>query len=270
MALRNVLVHLDGGVRTPERLRLANTLSIRHGARLVGVFAQRAAAHRVGIVATWPTDEHKAAVEASRQQFAAATTGNARAEWQDLNRGGEQQILELMTDQARHFDLVVLGQDEEGEARRAPAALVDQIILESGRPVLVVPYAGHYTDIGQRPLMAWNDSRAAARALNDALPLLAKGCAATVITFVQPNAPDKGTMPRILEHLATHDVKAREDRLVVQDFGIMDMLLNRAAEHGSDLLVAGAFGGYGFPALNRGSGTRFLLQHMTLPVLFSH
>lgn len=270
MALRNILVHLDGGARTPERLKLANMLSTRHGARLVGFFAQRAAAHRVGVVATWPTEEYAAAVAASKAQFADMTKGNANVEWSDLNRGSEQQILQLMTDHARHYDLVVLGQDEEGEARKVPAALVEQIIVESGRPVLVVPYAGHYADVGKRPLFAWNDSRTAARALNDSLSLLAKPCDATVVTFEQPNTTSGDTVARILKHLTMHGVTAREDRLVVQDVGIMDMLLNRAAEHGSDLLVAGAFGGYGFPVLSRGSGTRFLLHHMTLPVLFSH
>jgi nucleotide-binding universal stress UspA family protein len=129
--------------------------------------------------------------------------------------------------------------------------MVDQIIIESGRPVLVVPYAGHYDDVGQRPLFAWNDSRSAARALNDALPLLAKPCDATVVTFEQPNASSGETMAAILKHLSSHGVTGKEDRLIVQDVGIMDMLLNRAAEHGSDLLVAGAFGGYGFPVLSR-------------------
>lgn len=270
MTLRNILIHLDGGPRTGERLKLANVLSVRHGARLVGVFAERAAAHRVGLAATWSPAEYASAVAASRTQFAEACKGNSKAEFADLERGGEHQILQAMTDLARHFDLIVLGQDDESAPRRVPAALAEQIIIESGRPVLVVPYAGHYADVGQRPLIAWNDSRSAARALNDSLPLIAAEAEATLITFAQPHAAASDTIALILAHLATHGVTAKEDRLLVQDIGIMDMLLNRAAELGSDLLVAGAFGGYGFPVLSRGSGTRFLLHHMTLPVLFSH
>jgi len=50
----------------------------------------------------------------------------------------------------------------------------------------------------------------------------------------------------------------------------MDMLLNRVADLGCDLLVMGAYGNYGFPYLNRGGGTRHILQHMTVPVLLSH
>jgi nucleotide-binding universal stress UspA family protein len=136
--------------------------------------------------------------------------------------------------------------------------------------VLVLPFAGHYAEFGKRPLIAWNDSRSAARALNDSLSIIAPGCEATVISFTQPHAQPSETVPRIVKHLACHGVTAKEDTLVVQDIGVMDMLLNRAADHGSDLLVAGAFGNYGFPVLNRGGGTRFLLHHMTLPVLFSH
>ncbi len=270
MTLKNILVHLDGGPRTSERLNLAAKLAAQSDARLVGVFAQRFGAHRVGLVATWPPEEYKGVAEASAKQFAAATKSLAKAEWIDINRGGEQQIIQLMTDLARHFDLIVCGQTEDGDARKVPSDMVDQIIMESGRPVLVLPYAGHYAELGKRPLIAWNDSRSAARALNDSLVILAAGCEATVISFVQPHAPASSTVPQIVKHLACHGVTAKEDTLIVQDIGVMDMLLNRASDHGSDLLVAGAFGHYGFPVLNRGGGTRFLLQHMTLPVLFSH
>lgn len=270
MTLKNILVHLDTSPRTAERLALAVKLAARDGARLVGVFAQRFGAHRVGVVATWPPDEYAAAAGACAEQFKAATKGLAQAEWIDINRGGDQQILQIVTDLARHFDLIICGQTEEGDARKVPTDLVDQIIMESGRPVLVLPYAGHYTEFGRRPLIAWNDSRSAARALNDALPLLSKDCEATLISFTQPHAQPSTTVGQIVKHLGCHGIHAKEDTLVVQDIGVMDMLLNRASDHGSDLLVAGAFGNYGFPVLNRGGGTRFLLQHMTLPVLFSH
>lgn len=270
MSLRNILVHLDGGARSPERLHLAAKISQRNSSRLVGVFAQRAAAHRVGVVATWPSEAYTRRSEANRRQFAEATKGHEKAEWIDLNRGGEQQILQQMTNLARYFDLVILGQDEEGEARQVPADLVDQIILEAGRPVLVIPYAGSYADVGLRPLIAWTDSRAAARALNDAIPLMQSGCEATIVSFIPGGGAGPASIEQLGTHLACHGVGARSDTLVVEDVGVMDMLLNRAADYDSDLLVAGAFGGYAFPLLSRGSGTRFLLRHMTLPVLFSH
>jgi nucleotide-binding universal stress UspA family protein len=56
----------------------------------------------------------------------------------------------------------------------------------------------------------------------------------------------------------------------VTEIGLMDTVLNFAADKLADLVVMGAFGGYGYPLLSRGSGTRYMLRHMTAPVLFSH
>jgi nucleotide-binding universal stress UspA family protein len=56
----------------------------------------------------------------------------------------------------------------------------------------------------------------------------------------------------------------------VGDIGIMDTLLNNAADLGSDLLVMGAHGHIGLPFVSRGAGTRYILRHMTVPVLMSN
>jgi hypothetical protein len=47
--------------------------------------------------------------------------------------------------------------------------------MNSGRPVLVIPYIGRFETFGTKILVGWNNSREAARAVNDAIPLLAKG-----------------------------------------------------------------------------------------------
>ena len=57
--------------------------------------------------------------------------------------------------------------------------------------------------------------------------------------------------------------------MVIEDVGIMDMLLNNACDQGSDLLVMGANSHMGFPFLSRGAGTRHILRTMVLPVLMS-
>lgn len=272
MGLRNIFVHLDSGERTAERLRLALALAKRHDARLVGVFAQRASAFRVGLVAVWPNEDYVKAADAARAKFDETVAGYAKAEFLDLNRGGEQEILHHMTDLARHFDMGVLGQDEDSNQRLVPADLVEQLIVETGRPMLVVPYAGHYAEFGHRPLIAWNDSSQAARALNDVIPLIQKDGQTLVVSIgpAREIAHDKVSANETAVHLAAHGVKAEVSAMVSGEVKLMDTLLNRAADHSADLLALGAFGNYGFPRLARGSGTRFMLRHMTLPVLFSH
>jgi nucleotide-binding universal stress UspA family protein len=173
-----------------------------------------------------------------------------------------------MTEAARHYDLTILGQDEEEGPSIVPRELVEQLIVESGRPILVVPYAGHFPDIGVRPLIAWTEARAAARALNDALVLFKPGAQAFVLS-IGP-AAQMASADKIAGHLKAHYIAAAIDHMQVTGIGLMDTVLNFAADKAADLIVMGAFGGYGYPLLSRGSGTRYMLRHMTAPVLFSH
>ena len=270
MSLKNLMVHLDQSERTAARLELAVSLAREHGARLLGVFGQRAQPQQVGVVASWPSQDYIDAREASKAAFDIATAGLPQAEWRDINRGSEAEVLRHITDLARHADLVVLGQRDERVKGYVPDELVGEVILDSGRPVLVVPYVGNFIEVGKRPLIAWNNAREAAHALNDSLPLI-EGCdEAMVLSFAARVEEGESSCAEVARHLETHGIKARTDVMLVQDFGIMDMLLNRVCDRGADLLVMGAHGHIGFPFVSRGAGTRYILQHMTVPVLMSN
>lgn len=269
MTLTDILVHLDSSPRCAARVGLAVTLAARHGARLTGLFAEMSQAHRVGVVATWPSEDHVARSRAAEAAFAArAAPLGARVRFIDINRGGEHEILLRATDIARAFELVILGQTEE--SGRVPTDLPEQIVLESGRPVLMVPNVGTFADVGRRPLFAWHRSRGAARALADALPLVQTAAAAIVVQATRPGDTGDEFSPLIIDHLATHGISARHQTVAIGEIGLMDMLLNQAADHFADLLAIGAFDQTGFPMPGRGAGTRYVMRHMTLPVLFSH
>jgi nucleotide-binding universal stress UspA family protein len=269
MTLANFLVHLDSGPRAAVRVALAVRLAERTGARLTGLFAETAEAHFVGVVAVWPSATYTSALEAARATFLAATSGlGERATFIDANRGSEAEVLARVTDIARSFDLVVLGQTQEGVA--VPSRLPEHVITESGRPVLVVPFVGTYADIGRRPLFAWRRSRGAARALADARLLLANDCEALVTEIGRPGETRDEFADLVIASLAAHKVSARFQHRIADEIDVMDTLLNACADHGADLLAIGAFDGGSLALLGHGSGTRFVLGHMTLPVLFSH
>ncbi len=275
MALRNILVHLDSGERTAERLKLALNIAKQNDARLVGVFSQLAKAHRVGVVSNWPPEDYARAAAASKAYFETATVDLSATEWVDLNRGGEAEIIQQMTDLSRHFDLIITGQSQRDGEHLVPQDLNEQVIVDSGRPVLVVPYVGHFDLVGERPLFAWSDARAAARAFSDALALVTTTANTLVVSIAKPTETDKiayeeHSLKLALAHLKAHGIDAKSEQLLVTEIGLMDTLLNRAADHSADLLVIGAFGGHGYPLFSRGSGSRYMLRHMTMPILFAH
>lgn len=174
----------------------------------------------------------------------------------------------------RYVDLVVLGQTNPDEADSVLfAPRPEEVALAAGRPVLVVPYAGRFEVCGRRVLVAWNASRAATRAVNDAMPLLAAAETVTVLC-VDPHEDRiaHGEVPGmdIAAHLARHGVKARVETTMSGEIGVGNTLLSWASDSGADLLVMGAYGHARVRELLLGGATRTILESMTLPVLMSH
>jgi len=269
MALANILVHLDSRPRTAARLGLSLRIAERCGARLTGMFGERAEAHVVGMVASWPSAHYVAARDKAQAAFAAATAPlKDRAAFIDVNRGSDHEIVRRATEIARAFDLIVLGQAQDDVP--VPAKLPDEVIAECGRPVMVVPYVGTYADVGARPLFAWHSARGAARAAFDALPLIANGCEALIVEVGHKGDQRYEFSDLLVANLARHKVKARYQHVVVDDISVSDALLSAISDHSADLMAIGAFdAGWRF-LFGHGSGTLHILAHMTAPVLFSH
>lgn len=266
--MKDILVHLDGGDRDPLRIAAALTLAKRFGGRLTGLFA-RAEHFGPSVVARRASDAFEAAATLSEQQFAEATKeAGIPVRWWRLAHGEHGHVTSETVVCARFADLVVLGQHHEG--KDAPDDLIEQVILQSGRPVLVLPAVGDYPAIGTNVLIGWNGGREAARALHDSMPLIETAANVELLT-VRRQAPPGVALPpvSITAHLEQHGVKVGREVLAGEDIGVMDLILSRAFDQGADLLVMGAHGGYHLPFF-KGQGTRYILKHMTLPVLMAH
>jgi nucleotide-binding universal stress UspA family protein len=171
---------------------------------------------------------------------------------------------------ARGFDLVVLEQVEPG---RPPSLhdLAGAILAESGRPVVVVPGIQRDSARFDRIVAAWDGSQAAARAIGDAAPLLAR---AKHVEIVAANAavlsqPVVNGGERIARRFARLGVEASFHRLP-GDGDAANLLLSHAADFGADMIVAGGYGHSRLREALTGGVTRTLLGSMTVPVFMSH
>lgn len=269
--VKDILVHLDGGERDGLRIVAALDLAKRFGARLTGLFA-RSEVLRTAQVARRSSDAFEIAAKHSEADFiAAAQTAGIAHRWWRLAHGEAGHVLHETVVCARFHDLTILGQHHDG--KDAPEELVEHVILQSGRPTLVIPALGDYATLANTALVAWNGGREAARALHDSMPLLETAKVVDILTVRAQGPHPGGDVPlppvSIHEHLAAHGITVNRDVLAGEDIGIMDLLLSRAYDLGADLLVMGAHGGYHLPFF-KGAGTRYILKHMTLPVLMSH
>src|SRR3546814_3437342 len=83
----------------------------------------------------------------------------------------------------------------------------ERLLLVTGIPVLLIPDGWTGATIGDAPLIAWNRSREARRAVNDALPFINMAAKVTILTIDSDRnhghyGDDSGT--NLAEHLTRH------------------------------------------------------------------
>lgn len=172
---------------------------------------------------------------------------------------------------ARLRDLTIVSQPESQRATTYDNVMPQEVLFESGGPVLFVPYTHKGPLTAKRIGIAWNGSRVAARALRDAAPFLASAEAITIIGVNEDRrAPAEPSVSDVSAYLARYGVTIRIERIDADRGYIQPTILSIAADHSLDLLV---MGGYGHSRLQErflGGVTRDMLHSMTVPTLMSH
>ena len=280
MNYRSILVHLDESARCQARVALAASLALAQGAHLLGLAP-------TGLVNLPPALKPTLvggvdlATKAREQMKKRATELVNRFKDQVAPLGlvshegrvHDDDTLSAVLQHARASDLVVLGQNDPKHF--TPLVSWDfpqQVFLHSGRPVLVVPYAGDFKTLGEQVVVAWYDSREAARAVADALPVLRLARQVDVVSFSQPGdtaAAGSEPLAGVDQWLMRHGVKARLHNEVTE-LDVGNALLSRACDLGADLIVMGGYGHARVAELVVGGATRSVLSQMTVPLLISH
>jgi nucleotide-binding universal stress UspA family protein len=204
--------------------------------------------------------------------FDEATHGRSFvAEWRSVEPAMD--ITSTVVEHGRAADVIVASQSDPEWEMSGLFDAPERLALESGRPVLIIPYAGEYREIGKRITVAWSGKRESARAVFDALPLLQLADSVTLLCIVGRGADgEAGQLPGvdIAATLARHGVKATVQKSSADEIGVADEILARIADNGSDLLVMGAYGHSRLREMVFGGVTRHVLRHMTVPTLMSH
>ena len=275
MTIRSILVEIDRDARNPVRLALAVNLAERHGAHLTGLFAYP------GLSGTYPHAQGRIALEMLRRHAETPheAAGKLRAEfeqradsaglsheWRMQEEVGAHSILAT---QARYADAVVVSQAAPGSpASEHSYGLAEDVVVASGSPTIVVPYAGTFDKTVDKVMIAWNGSRESSRAVRDALPIL-RAVAEVIVFSVDP---DRDHLPgaKIANHLARHGVKTDVRHTIASDIEVGDAILNAVSDYSADLLVMGAYGHTRLREFVFGGATRHVLRHMTTPTLLTH
>ena len=276
MSLKSILVHAAGNDRLETVLDIGFGLAKAHEAHPVGLYISSDPQSSLRTLPGPVPGDLMSAIEAriatEREAAEAAFEDAARrhglpGDWRAESGDPASRI----GVHARYADLTVMGQwgedDPSGDAD-FPAT----VATLTGRPVLVVPRAGRFPEVGRRVLVSWNASRESTRALADALPILQRADQVTVLAVNPDDGPGHGEVPGadIAHYLARHGVRAEANRTYAETIDVADTILSRASDIGSDLIVMGAYGHSRMREWIFGGVTRSIMRTMTRPVLISH
>lgn len=281
MSYKTILVHADESSHTAKRVALAARLAIQSDAHLVGATATAlpGAFYLPGVVG-----ESAITVTAALDYLRERAKGTMMEFESVVRKAGvasyEARIVDDETGagiclQARYSDLVIVGQSDPDEpVPGLSAGFPEYVVMNAGRPVLIVPYAGEFAHVGSRVLVAWDASMEATRAVTAAIPFLRQADLVQVVVFDSKSRPDAhGEQPGadIALFLSRHGIKVEvSQQTTAERIDIGNALLSYAADFNADLLVMGGYGHSRFREVLLGGVTKTVLQSMTVPVFMAH
>jgi nucleotide-binding universal stress UspA family protein len=279
---KTIAVFLDASPSGEKRATHAATFARRWGAHLVGVYvvfngvtAHPSMAYARSEKAIAGVVAYERRVQETCERTTAEVDGHFRRLCSEFGISGEFRPIqrgktaEYAIINSLHSDLLVIGHG-------APSGLPDdvtaeRILLASGVPLLVVPNDWKGRLIGERIMIGWNASPEARRAISDAMSFLVAATSVTALV-VDPAGckwlgQDAGC--DISQQLSRHGAHVGVEQVASHGRPIAEVILDRAVQSASDLLVVGARNPAHLRELLLGNATRRLLSKMPVPVLIS-
>ena len=212
------------------------------------------------------------AAHAQVQTIASQTQGNKEIgpSLLDANSyvGSHAQIVQLILQQGRLHDLSVI--DRSTRTLDEGSAAINELLFNSGRPVIVVPptVTSFRTT---RVVVAWDGSRQATRAVNDALPLL-RTAEHVEIVCVANEKDLTNAVPgaEIAPHLLRHGIKVEVVDLTPMDRSAARAIRDHSELIAADIIVMGAFVHSRMRQLVLGGVTDSMLCNSELPLFMSY
>lgn len=271
-APRSILLQIDNTARTVQRIWLACQLAEAFSAdvtaqpcMLPGMTRFPATWEGASAAAEFMLAYDKECLDQAHATFVRECTGSNRLHWAEPLPEGPHGFAA----RALYADLMLLGQRDSSDpaAGELPPDFLSDVLVRSGRPALILPYTGQFDPLGGKVLIAWKETREAARAVTAALPWLRQASHVHVACWGTGSA---NALSLLESQLSSHGIRIvpHAGRPEPEDVG--NLLLSMAADVDADLLVMGGYGHSRAREWVMGGATRTVLQTMTLPVLMSH
>lgn len=188
------------------------------------------------------------------------------AGWRTV-RGTSGLAAQGVVESCRAADLVIASQPAAGRVGE-----LDDVLFESGRPVLFIPWISRECKPFERILVAWDGSRESTRAIFDSIPLLRAAAEVEIFSIDAPDTKVQSTTvsgAEIAETLARRGLVVTVNSQESARLPVSAVIENRCSDFSADLLVMGAYSHARIRERLFGGVTQTLLESMTVPVLMS-
>lgn len=278
MTYKTILISLNDIGRTDAIIDAAELLTEVYDAHLIGCYVIPAV--RIypeigsGTASVDDTQQqyYKSNLAAVKERFDARLRRKGlRGKWCAINSTFPEMAPALL-EPGRASDLIVVPQTSKKPDATIESNLVERLVMESGRPVLIIPEEGTFAPVNSA-VVGFNGTREASRAMFDAVPMLRTAKDVRVVC-VDPYKSWKasGAMPgtEAASALARHGVKATAETQAASGANAGETLLQRVKDLRADLLVMGAYAHSRMREYIFGGATRHVLENANVPVLMSH
>lgn len=182
------------------------------------------------------------------------------------------EVSDILADYSRLRDLTILPLPEDTDIPSIDAQWYPEAVLfGSGRPSVILPRDAKGPFALETVIVAWDKSRAAARAVADALPILKQAKEVRLLTVMgEKEIASRQSVSDFTLHLKLHDVNVVADEVHAGGQAIGTVLQDQVTKHQADLLVMGGYGHSRIREFVLGGATRSMLAHPPTAVFLSH
>ena len=177
-------------------------------------------------------------------------------------------INEVVAEHARLHDVTIAGCSVDGIL--SEKYMVEYLLFESGRPILIVPAEHRGPFRFNTVAIAWDNTSSAARALGDATSLI--GAEKVIFLSIDGDKQVRGDLDHeeVLTNTLRRGLNAQFETAACGDRSISEALQAEAERHNADLLVMGGFGHSKLRRFVLGGATAGVLEMLSIPTLMSH
>jgi nucleotide-binding universal stress UspA family protein len=283
MTYKTILVSLNNIEQQKALLQVCSIIARKDEAHVVGLYVVPAVQVFSNVEAATPVvisdyhDYFENRRQATRDHFEAFLNKEGlQGEWHPVNSNSPD-VASSTVAEAKKADVVIVSHSQSSPQSGEEKEMLARLVLESGRPVLIVPGKGKITtfksSLAEKAIVGVNGSRESTRAMFDAIPLL-KNCAEVRVVWVDPykHRDEAGEVPGSEEAalLARHGIKAVAEAMMADGRDPGEALLMRGKDLGAGLVVLGAYGHSRLREYIFGGATRYVLQNLNVPILMSH